>query len=149
MTYKTYKMKRYIFFWLTLIVYFVPYIVATACLLPFMKATEGTKWAIGLTVALLNALPFVMGIFRKIFAHVPFINVLAIVFVALAMFFTLETFHSYVYTFMTIESAALAGSVVSCVLWHFHMKYKRKAQTVSTMFNKRVVSDLREAMKDD
>ena len=133
MAYKTYKKQRYLFFWLTLIVYFVPYIVATACLLPFMKAAEGTKWAIGMTVVFLNALPFVVGILRKIFAHVPFINGLAIVFVALAMCFTLDIFHSYVYTFMTIESVALAGSLLACVFWHFHRKYKRQAQTVKTV----------------
>ncbi len=130
MNYKTYKKQRYLFFWLSLAAYFVPYLVATACLLPFMKAAEGMKWGIGLAVAALNALPFLGGIFKGLRAHFPFVNVLALVFVLLAGFFTLELFSGYVYTFMTIEASAAAGSIAACVLWHFHRKYKRKSQTV-------------------
>ena len=129
-TYKSYKKQRYLFFWLSLVAYFVPYIVATACLLPFMKAAEGMKWGIGLAVAALNALPFLGGILKGFRAHFPFVNMIAFVFVLLAGFFTLEVFHNYVYTFLTIEAAAVAGSLAACVLWHFHRKYKRKAHTV-------------------
>lgn len=128
--YKTYKKQRYLFFWLSILAYFIPYIVATACLLPFMQAAVGMKWGIGLAVAALNALPFLGGIFKGFRAHFPFVNVLALVFVLLAGFFTLELFSGYVYTFMTIEVSAAAGSIGACVLWHFHRKYKRKSQTV-------------------
>ncbi len=128
--YKRYKKQRYLFFWLSLVAYFVPYIVATACLLPFIQAAVGMKWGIGLSVAALNALPFLGGIFKGFRAHFPFVNMIAFVFVLLAGFFTLEVFHNYVYTFLTIEAAAVGGSLAACVLWHFHRKYKRKSQTV-------------------
>lgn len=129
--FKTYRKERYIFFWLSIVVYFVPYIIATACLLPLMKAAEGQKCAIGMAVIALNTLPFLTGIFKGFRAHFPFVNLLALVFVALAGFFCLDLFHKYVYTFLTIEAVALAGSVGACVLWHFHKKYRRKCQTVN------------------
>ena len=129
--YKGYRLKRYLFFWLAIIVYFLPYLIATACFLPVMKAPHGTKWAIGLAVMGINAIPFIAGIFKGFRAHFPFVNMSAFVFVLLAGFFTLELFSDYVYTFLTIEAIALAGSIAACVLWHFHRKYKRKAQTVS------------------
>lgn len=128
---KTYKKERFLFFWLAIFVYFVPYVIATACLLPFVKAVQGVKWAIGLSVAALNAIPFLTGIFKGFRAHFPFVNLLSFVFVILAGFFTLDLFENYVYTFLTIEAVALAGSIGACVLWHFHRKYKRKAQTVN------------------
>lgn len=128
---KGYQTQRFLFFWLSIAVYFVPYLIATACLLPIMKAAQGTKWAIGLAVFALNAIPFLTGIFKGFRAHFPFVNLIAFVFVILAAFFLSDIFHKYVYTFLTIESVALAGSIAACVLWHFHRKYKRKAQTVS------------------
>lgn len=129
--YKSYRKQRYLFFWASIVVYFVPYLIATACLLPVMKATQGEKWAIGLAVMALNAIPFLTGIFKGFRAHFPFVNVIAFVFVILAAFFLSDIFQKYVYTFLTIESIALAGSIAACVLWFFHRKYKRKAQTVS------------------
>lgn len=143
MSYKTYKKQRCLFFWLSLLSYFLPYVIAVSCLLPYMRAAEGVKWGIGLAVLALNSLPFLGGIFRGFRAHFPFVNTLAIVFVMLAGFFTLEIFSDYVYTFMTIESIAAAGSLLACLFWHFHKKYKRRAQTVATV----VKSGLLEANK--
>lgn len=133
MTYKNYKKQRYLFFWAALIVYFVPYISVTASLLPFMKVSEGARVGIGLAVAALNVLPFLSGIMKGFRAHFPFFNVTAFVFVFLASFFTLSIFSNYVYTFTTIELTAAIGSFLSCVFWGLHRKYKRKAQTVSTV----------------
>ncbi len=130
MNYKTYKKERYLFFWLSIAVYFVPYIIVTACLLPFVKTGGGMKWGMGLAVAALNALPFLGGILKGFRAHFPFINLLALAFVALAGFFTLELFQDYVTTFLWIELSAAVGSIAACVFWHFHRKYKRKSQTV-------------------
>lgn len=129
--YKTYRKERYLFFWLSIAVYFIPYIIVTACLLPFMAESQGAKWGVGLAVAAINAVPFLAGIFRSFRAHFPFLNLLSVAFVALAGFFTLELFRDYVYTFLWIELSAMLGSVAACVLWHFHRMYKRKAQTVS------------------
>lgn len=128
--YKTYKKQRFLFFWLSIIIYFIPYIITAACLLPFVKTDEGARWGIGLAVVALNALPFLVGIFKGFRAHFPFVNLLAVVFVLLAAFFLTDVFRNYVYTFLWIELAAVLGSVAACVLWYFHRKYKRKAQTV-------------------
>ena len=129
--YKGYQTKRFAFFWSSIFIYFVPYIIATACLLPFVKTTEAKKWALGLAVLVINFLPFLMGIFKGFRARFPFVNVISFVFVILANFFLSDLFQNYVYTLLTIESVALAGSIVACVLWFFHRKYKRKAQTVA------------------
>lgn len=131
--YKTYKKQRYIYFWLSLISYFVPYVAVTAALLPMMVESVGMKWGIGLAVVALNALPFIGGVLRHIFAHVPFINMLALVFMLLAGFFLLDVFREYVYTFMSIEAAALGGSLLACVFWGLHKKYKRQNQTIKTV----------------
>lgn len=133
MTPKQYKHRRLLYFWLSLVCYFVPYIVATSCLLPFMVESTGLKWGIGLAVVFVNALPFVGGVLRHLFSHVPFINLLAIVFLFLAGFFLLDVFHDYVYTFMTIEGCAAGGSVLACVFWGLHRKYKSKDGQAKTM----------------
>lgn len=138
--YKNYRKQRYLFFWLAIIIYFVPYLIATACLLPLMKAAQGQKWAIGLTVFALNTVPFLTGIFKGFRAHFPFVNLLALVFVALAGFFCLDLFHNYVYTFLTIEAVALAGSVGACIMWHFHRKYKRKSHTVNDVIKSGILN---------
>ena len=140
MTYKTYSKQRYIFFWLSVIVYFVPYIVATAFLIPPMSAARSMKWSIGLSVVLLNTLPFIGGMFRRILSHFPFVNLPAILFVLLAGFFLLDIFRSYVYTFLTIEATAAAGSVAACFMWHLHRKYKRQARTVKTVIKSGVLA---------
>lgn len=128
--YKTYRKERYLFFWLSVASYFMPYVVVTACLLPFIKTGVGMKWGMGLAVVALNALPFLGGIWKGFRAHFPFVNLLALVFVVLAGFFTLEIFQDYVTAFLWIELSAAVGSLAACVFWHFHRKYKRKAQTV-------------------
>ena len=130
---KLYTHQRYAFFWAAIIAYFAPYIAATAALLPFMVESAGMKWGIGLAVVVINALPFVGGVLRHLFAHVPFINMLALVFMLLAGFFLLDVFREYVYTFMTIEGCALGGSCLACVFWGLHKKYKRQSQTVKTV----------------
>lgn len=128
--YKTYKKERYLFFWLSIAAYFLPYIIATACLLPFVKASNGTRVAMGLAVVALNTITFIAGVFKGFRAHFPFVNIPAFAFVALSGFFTLSLFSNYVSTFNVIETAAFVGSLVSCDLWYFHRKYKRKSLTV-------------------
>lgn len=128
--YKTYRKQRYLFFWLSIVVYFLPYIIVTASLLPFVKTDEGVKWGIGLAVCALNAVPFVSGVFKGFRAHFPFVNLMAFIFLFLAAFFLSEVFQNYVYTFLWIELAAVVGSGAACVLWHYHRKYKRKALTI-------------------
>lgn len=128
---KTYRKQRYFFFWLSVLVYFVPYIVATSCLLPIIRTDTGIKCGIGLAVIALNAIPFLGGILKGVRAHFPFVNLLAVVFVLLAAFFLTDVFRNYVYTFLWIELAAMLGSIAACVFWYFHKKYKRKAHTIN------------------
>lgn len=130
---KNYKKQRYCFFYLTIAAYFLPYIAVTAALLPFTPESQGVKWGAGVLIVLLNALPFAYGVFHRFLAKVPFINFLAVVFVALSGFFSLDFFADYVYTFAWIEAAAAVGSVAACTFWLLHLKYKRQAQTVETV----------------
>lgn len=141
---RDYQKYRYLFFWLSIVVYFLPYLIATASLLPTMRASQGAKWGIGLAVMALNAIPFLTGIFKGFRARFPFVNIIAFVFVILAAFFLSDLFHKYVYTFLTIEAVALAGSIAACVLWHFHRKYKRKAQTVSDVLKSGLLDEKEE-----
>lgn len=131
--YKTYQWQRYLFFWLTIGAYFIPTIIATAALLPFVEAEEGTKWGMGIAVVLLNALPFIGGMFRKLLSHVLFVNWLSIVFLVLAAFFTMDLFSDYVATFCTIETVSFVFSIVACVLWYIHGVYRHRAVTVATV----------------
>lgn len=136
---RTYRKEKYIYFWLTFAFYFLPFIIATACLLPFVEESTGTKWSIGLAVVLVNMLPFVGGVFRVIFSHTPFINLPAILFSAFSMFFTAPLFSDYVYTYATIMNCAALGSILATVFWSLHRKYKTKADTVHTVLKSGVL----------
>lgn len=139
---RTYKKQRYLFFWIALAVYFVPVVIAVACLLPFVRTGEGTKWGIGISVVALHCFGFLGGIFRGLKAHFPFLHASPLLFLLLAMFFTLDIFRNYVYTFMTIAAVSLASGVAASVLWALHGRYKRKAQTVSTVLKSGILDEI-------
>lgn len=128
--YKTYTKEKWLYFALSVVAYFLPFIVVAACLLPLIKTSGGFKVAMGLGIVLINAIPFLMGTFRSLFAHFPMLNTLAIIFIALAAFFTLPLFQSSADKLCWIELAAAVGSVVSCVFWSKHCKYKRYQESV-------------------
>ncbi len=128
--YRTYKKEAVLCFIFSVTAYFLPFIIVTCCLLPMVKATDGFKAAIGLGVVFINAIPFLMGIFRAFFAHFPMFNVLAVVFLMLAAFFMLDTFRTYAEIFLWIEFAAATGSIASCILWG---RYKRYAESYRTV----------------
>lgn len=128
--YKTFFKQKWIYFALSIVCYFVPFIVVTACLLPLTKAATGSKVAIGLAVVLINAIPFLMGVFRMFFSHFPMANMLAFVFIALAAFFRLDFFQYYAEIFIWIELAALIGSIVACVFWAKYKKYAHWRESV-------------------
>lgn len=121
--YKTYKKEKWLYFVFSIIAYFLPFIIVTACLLPMVKAADGFKIAMGLGIVVINAIPFLMGAFKAFFAHFPMFNLLALVFLLLAAFFALDTFQSYMETLCWIELAAALGSVISCILWGQYRKY--------------------------
>lgn len=121
--YKTYRKEKWLYFAFSIIAYFLPFVVVTACLLPMVKAAEGFKIAMGLGIVVINAIPFLMGAFKAFFAHFPMLNILAILFLALAAFFTMDAFKNYVDVFCWIELAAAVGSVISCILWGQFRKY--------------------------
>lgn len=128
--YKTYAKEKWLYFASAITVYFLPFIIVTACLLPFIKAAGGFKIAIGLGIVFINAIPFLMGIFKSFFAHFPMLNILSIAFLFLAVFFTGEVFSAYVDRFLWIESAAAVGSIVSCILWAKYCKYSKWHESV-------------------
>lgn len=128
--YKTFRKEKWLFFLFSIIAYFLPFVVVTACLFPMLKAAKGLKIAMGLGIVFINAIPFLMGVFKAFFAHFPFLNVLAIVFLFLAVFFTADTFKSSVDKLLWIEGSAAVGSIASCILWGFHLKYKRWCESI-------------------
>lgn len=138
----TFKARRYLFFWGALAVYFLPTVIVTACLLPFMETDEGAKCGIGIAVVALHGLGFLGGIFRGIKAHFPFLHWSPFLFLLLAMFFTLDIFRSYVYTFMTIAAVSFASSISSSVIWWMHGRYKKKAQTVNAVMESGILDEL-------
>lgn len=129
--YKTFKKEQWLYFAFAILAYFLPFIAVTACLLPIVNVASGLKIAIGLGIVFINAIPFLMGVFKSFFAHFPMLNVLAIVFLCLAAFFTLDVFKNCVDKLLWIECSAALGSVVSCILWGKYRKYKQYAQSVA------------------
>ena len=122
-TYKTYFKEKWLYFALSVVFYFAPFIVTTACLLPVVKAATGVKAAIGLGIIIINSIPFLMGVFRAFFAHFPMLNMVAVVFMCIYGFFALDAFMKSREVFCWIELAAALGSIVSCVFWGLHLKY--------------------------
>ena len=129
-SYKTFFGVKWISFALSIICYFLPFIIVTACLLPLTEASNGTKWGIGLVLVVINAIPFLMGVFRSLFAHFPMLNILSFVFLALAAFFMLDYFRYYAEIFLWIELAAALGSLASCVFWAMFKKYSHWRESV-------------------
>ncbi len=128
--YKTFRKEKWLYFALSIVFYFVPFIVTTACLLPVVKAATGFKIAIGLAVVFINAIPFLTGVFKAFFAHFPMLNVIAVIYLLVAGFFALDVFMRSRETFLWIELAAALGSVVSCVFWAKYLKYRDYNNTV-------------------
>lgn len=128
--YKTFKLEKRLFFILSIAAYFLPFIITAACLMPVIKAVEGFKIAIGLGVIVINAIPFLMGVFRWFFSHFPMLNMIAFLFLALEAFFRLEVFKTYADVFLWIELAAGAGSIISCVFWSLYLKYSDYNKTM-------------------
>ncbi len=137
--YKDYQKQRYIFFWLAIVFYFLPMIVATASLLPFMKAATGTKLGIGACVVLINSVPFLEGLLRRFVAKGLVVNWFSVLFMSLSGFFLLPIFETYVSTFCIIEASALGGFILYDIFWMLHLKYKRQAQTVKTVIKSGIV----------
>ena len=88
--YKTFKKEKRVFLALSVAAYFIPFLAVTAGLLPFVKAATGFKLAVGLGILIINAVPFLMGVFRSFFSHFPMFNLLAVAFLCLGGFFTLN-----------------------------------------------------------
>ncbi|MDE7330121.1 MAG: hypothetical protein K2N30_03355 [Clostridia bacterium] len=129
--YRTFKKEKWIFFALSIIVYFVPFVIVTACVFPLMrKADTGYRVALGILIVIINALPFLMGIFKSFFAHFPMLNIFAIGFCILGALFTFNIFAEYIDKFLWIECAAALGSVAACVFWGLHRKYARYAESI-------------------
>lgn len=121
--YKTYFKEKWLCFALSLVFYFLPFIITTACLLPVIKAATGVKAAIGLGIIVINSIPFLMGIFEAFFSHFPMLNMVAVIFLCIYGFFALDAFMKSREAFCWIELAAALGSIVSCIFWAQFLKY--------------------------
>lgn len=128
--FKTFKKEKWLYFSLSIIAYFLPFIIVTACLMPLVSAAQGVKAAIGLGIVFINAIPFLIGVFRSVFAHFPMLNILSLAFLFLAAFFALDIFRACVDKLLWIETAAALGSVLSCIFWGKHKKYSRWRESV-------------------
>lgn len=128
--YKTFNKEKRLYFVFAIIAYFAPFIIVTACLMPMVKAATGFKIAMGLGIVVINAIPFLMGLFKAFFVHFPMFNILALLFLFLAAFFALDIFKSCVDKLLWIELAAAVGSVISCVLWAKYRKYSHYSKTM-------------------
>lgn len=128
--YKTYAKEKRLYFIFAVVAYFVPFIIVTACMAPLMKVATGMKIAVGMGIVFINAVPFLMGIFKAFFAHFPMLNILALVFLFLAAFFTLDVFRACADKLMWIELSAAVGSVLSCFFWAKYRKYKQYNRTM-------------------
>lgn len=128
--YKSFAKEKWLYFAFSVIVYFLPFIIVTACLLPIIQEAKGLKIAMGMGIVLINAIPFLIGVFKAFFIHFPMLNILAIVFLCLGAFFTMDAFKSCVEKLLWIELAAASGSVVSCVFWGKYRKYTKWCESV-------------------
>lgn len=129
-SYRTFTKEKWLYFIFSVLAYFLPFIIVAVCLLPMVQTANGFKIAMGLGIVVINAIPFLMGLFKSFFAHFPMVNILAILFLCLAAFFTLDVFKSCVDKLLWIESAAAVGSVISCVLWSRYRKYSKWHESV-------------------
>lgn len=130
MAYKTYKKEKWLYFGLSIAAYFLPFVIVTAIFFPMIEASKGFKFAMGFGIVIINTIPFLMGIYRSFFAHFPMLNILAIIFLFLAVFFTMDVFQYYVEIFCWIEGAAAIGSIASCILWGKFRKYARWSESI-------------------
>ena len=121
--YKTFFKQKWVCFALSIVFYFVPVIVVTACLLPLTEASTGTKWAIGMGVLVIHAIPFFAGVIFSFLSHYPMFNIFPFLFLALQGFFTLDYFQYYAQIFKWIELAAAISSIASCICWGLFRKY--------------------------
>lgn len=129
--YRTFKKEKWLCFALSIITYFIPLIIVTACLFPMMKnADTGYKVALGVFIVLINGLHFFVGIFKSVLIHFPMLNIFAIGFCILGALFSFQIFAEYMNKFLWIEAVAAVGSVVSCVFWCLYKKYSRYVESI-------------------
>lgn len=132
-TLEGYRRAKWIYFSLYVVVYFVPVIAVAACLLPTTEQPAGVSWAVGLAVVAIHALPFIGGIFRTLFSHLPSLNIFPFLFLLLYGFFTAELFQNYVAVFCWIEFAAAVSVVFSVVFWILYRKNAERLETAKTV----------------
>ena len=132
-TLQDYRRAKWIYFALYVVVYFVPVIVVASCLLPTTEQPAGVSWAVGLAIVAIHALPFIGGVFRMLFAHLPSLNVFPFLFLMLYGFFTAELFKVYVAVICWIELAAAVSVVLSVAFWLLYQKNATRLETAKTV----------------
>lgn len=132
-TLKGYRRAKWLYFALSIIIYFVPYIVVTSCLLPLLSAQAGKKIAIGFVIVILNAIPFLRGVMNNLFAHFPFLNLLALVYILLWGFFTTQIFQTASAYIGWIELTVFVCGLIACFTWRLYRKAKGSLATAKTL----------------
>lgn len=127
---RTYRKERWAYFALSVAFYFLPFTITAACLLPLVKAVTGFKLALGFGIVVVNAVPFLVGVFRWFFSHFPMLNFVSLLFLALEAFFRMDVFRTYADIFLWIELAAGVGSILSCIFWAKYLKYSSYNKTM-------------------
>lgn len=128
-----FKKRRYLYFWLGVVLAVVPSVAVTAALLPFVQEDVGTKWGIGLTIVAINMIPLAFNVLHSLLTRFPSFNWVALILALTAEFFTSPVFADYVSTFKAIEWTTVLGGILSCVFFALHGKYKAKDGQAKTM----------------
>lgn len=121
--YKTYRKEKWLFFCLAWAAYIIPVVVTTSIYFPMIQASTGTKIGLGAMLVIINVAPASIACLRSFLVKYPMFNVFALMFLILSAFFTMDAFQYYVQIFEIIESAALLGCTVWCILWHYYRKF--------------------------
>lgn len=130
----TFKKEKWIFFILTVFIYFVPFIVVTACLFPMMKkADAGYRWALGIILVLMRVIPFVLRSLHSLVAHCPMLDLTSIVLFVVAFLFRFEIFADYQDKFLIILAVSALSSIISTVLWFLFKYFNKQAGIIKTV----------------
>ncbi|MGN0807992.1 MAG: hypothetical protein ACI4MN_06070 [Candidatus Coproplasma sp.] len=122
--YKTFKKEKWVFLILSVFIYFVPFIVVTACLFPLMnKADAGYRWALGIVLVLMRVVPFILRSLHSAVAHCPMLDLTSLVLFLVALSFRFDIFADYQDKFLIILGVSVASSIISTVFWFLYKKY--------------------------
>lgn len=129
-----FREKKWVLFILSVFIYFVPFIVVTACLFPMMKKADvGYRLALGIVLVLMRVVPFILRSLHSLVAHCPMLDLTSIVLFFVAISFRFGIFADYQDKFLIILGVSALSSIVSSVLWFLFKKYNKSTGEYKTM----------------